>query len=903
MAKKIVILADGTGNGLLVQVSNICRLSQSLDLSQKDQLIYYIPGVGTQSFKPLAMLDGATGLGVPANVRKLYRFLCWNWEPGSEIYMFGFSRGAFTIRTLVDFIDKEGLLPTMYDGKRFSHGDMQRNSSAAWRAYCTKDQARDTNVWVRLGGRRIRDTVVTLSNWIFKHPSYASIRKYVNDHCPERGPEKICVSFLGLFDTVEAYGVPVEEMRAALHVLVWPINFGEDHAISQSVKRVRQALSLDDERRTFHPIRVSLQADDHQTKRVEEVWFAGVHSDVGGGYPDDMSAHVPLVWMIEEANKAVDNDPARRLVFRSGAIDRFRETASYFAPLHNSRAGAATLYRYEPRKIEAADESGNAYGKPLVHHSVVERMVDGYDDYAPVVTLGRACVMMPDGSVAEPLTGPSYTPVAPGDKSAGADARAQLPTAQRAMRGLDEPIAPEMNIVRSYVWLNRIVYYFYVAFFLVVALLPLFPLDSHEAMESAAESGGVFSQLFGGLYGGATNVLRGAGDTALTVTPAFVAPYIDFLIRHFDIALLLALVFAMLRTTTNSLQNSIHYHARQAWSVQRDKEKQTTETKEVFQPGAMARLVQKLRDSDRARRGFGMARAALPWAFGLIFIVAPAAVLLNRVIFNARVGAGHVCLASASLNWLSADHPVAAIKADDPDRARVFSTAEPCWASGWAVERGVAYRITIEADPAKGADPWLNQTILTDVYGFDSGDVILVAGSVLRRWLSAAWLHPIARIGATGDVEWPLVPIDRSAPLSAQGRRCTRLPIRLETTTEHKAYCATHEATPACAPSGLGWGDPLPADERGAAVKAWTQGAFAYGRTACLSAFPRKIFVSEFVARETGEFFLFVNDAVHAWSPRDQWTYRNNSGTATVKLERAPIFAPAPPTTAADAAR
>ena len=64
----------------------------------------YIQGVGTSGFRPFAMVDAATGVGVPSNVRKLYRFLCWNWRPGVEIYMFGFSRGAFTIRTLIGLI-------------------------------------------------------------------------------------------------------------------------------------------------------------------------------------------------------------------------------------------------------------------------------------------------------------------------------------------------------------------------------------------------------------------------------------------------------------------------------------------------------------------------------------------------------------------------------------------------------------------------------------------------------------------------------------------------------------------------------------------------------------------------------------------------------------------------------
>jgi uncharacterized protein (DUF2235 family) len=101
MAKKIILLADGTGNGRLVQISNICRFSEALDMSDKDQLVHYIPGVGTSGFYPWKLFDGATGWGVPSNVLTLYRFLSWNWksnpkEPPAAIYMFGFSRGAFT---------------------------------------------------------------------------------------------------------------------------------------------------------------------------------------------------------------------------------------------------------------------------------------------------------------------------------------------------------------------------------------------------------------------------------------------------------------------------------------------------------------------------------------------------------------------------------------------------------------------------------------------------------------------------------------------------------------------------------------------------------------------------------------------------------------------------------------
>jgi uncharacterized protein (DUF2235 family) len=97
--RKYVLFADGTGNAFTTQESNVWRLYEALDRTKPDQIAYYIKGVGTAGWRPLALLDGATGIGVPSNVRKLYRFLCWNRQSGDEIYIFGFSRGAFMART------------------------------------------------------------------------------------------------------------------------------------------------------------------------------------------------------------------------------------------------------------------------------------------------------------------------------------------------------------------------------------------------------------------------------------------------------------------------------------------------------------------------------------------------------------------------------------------------------------------------------------------------------------------------------------------------------------------------------------------------------------------------------------------------------------------------------------
>jgi uncharacterized protein (DUF2235 family) len=138
MSKKIVVFADGAGNAFSTQESNAWRLYAAFDQTLPDQIAHYIKGVGTSGFKPFALLDGATGIGVPSNVRKLYRFISWNWKAGDEIYMFGFSRGAFTIRTLIGLIHSEGLIPVRIGMESVPHGEMRRNSMAAWRSYRSK---------------------------------------------------------------------------------------------------------------------------------------------------------------------------------------------------------------------------------------------------------------------------------------------------------------------------------------------------------------------------------------------------------------------------------------------------------------------------------------------------------------------------------------------------------------------------------------------------------------------------------------------------------------------------------------------------------------------------------------------------------------------------------------------
>src|ERR1700712_733749 len=131
MGRKIILLSDGTGNSAAkVWRTNVWRTFEALDLSGNDQVAFYDDGVGTSSFKPMAVLGGAFGLGLRRNVIALYKFACRNYrDAADEPFRFGFSRGAFTIRIVMGMIDSQGLV------KADSEAELHSLASAAYRAY------------------------------------------------------------------------------------------------------------------------------------------------------------------------------------------------------------------------------------------------------------------------------------------------------------------------------------------------------------------------------------------------------------------------------------------------------------------------------------------------------------------------------------------------------------------------------------------------------------------------------------------------------------------------------------------------------------------------------------------------------------------------------------------------
>jgi uncharacterized protein (DUF2235 family) len=246
MPKNIVICCDGTGNEFGPKNTNVVKLFELLVKNPATQVAYYDPGVGTLSAPgaisaPVKWFTKLLGLafafGLTGNIEDAYRYLMERFNEGDRVYLFGFSRGAFTVRALAGMIYKCGLL--------------QRGS----------------------------ENLIPYASKMYRHGSKKlaeGFKRAFSRECP--------VHFIGVWDTVKSVGL-FRQRRFPNSVL------------NPSVAHARQALSLDEQRSHFRP---SLW-DHTPGQDICQVWFAGVHSDVGGGYAAAGLSHVALHWLAKQA--------------------------------------------------------------------------------------------------------------------------------------------------------------------------------------------------------------------------------------------------------------------------------------------------------------------------------------------------------------------------------------------------------------------------------------------------------------------------------------------------------------------------------------------------------------------------------------------------------------------------
>jgi len=245
-SRNLIVLSDGTGNSAAKAFkTNVWRLYQALRLGDGSQVAEFGDGVGTSSITFLRIIGLALGIGVKRNVLNLYKFLCHNYwqdtnnpDQHDRIWMFGFSRGAFTIRVLAGLVASQGLVEFE------TEAELNRNAVAAYRAF-REDRFRPKYWWVFWVplGRWVRDCFISGWSAITGSTPYRYVKKR-ND---------IKIEFIGVWDTVAAYGLPIDELSIAVDKWVWPMNF-RDTSLLDCVQHARHAMALDDERRTFHPI-------------------------------------------------------------------------------------------------------------------------------------------------------------------------------------------------------------------------------------------------------------------------------------------------------------------------------------------------------------------------------------------------------------------------------------------------------------------------------------------------------------------------------------------------------------------------------------------------------------------------------------------------------------------------
>jgi uncharacterized protein (DUF2235 family) len=438
--KRIILLSDGTGNSAgKVWRTNVWRVFESLDLTSSQQIAFYDDGVGTSSFKPLAILGGAFGFGLKRNVLDIYKFACRNYRShldylaleaaaakaesrpeqygpwqSDDIFAFGFSRGAFTIRVVNGLICEQGLVSYR------TEEELAQKVAAAYRAH--RAQCFKTRFQVEWVFRKLRNLFVSAKHDKNERPV---------DH----------VAFLGLWDTVAAYGLPVDEMTRGISRYLWPLEL-PDRQLNPLVRKACHALSLDDERTTFHPLLWD-ESPETNPNRITQVWFAGVHSNVGGGYPDDSLAHVSLTWMLSEARRrgltlkeAPEADP--------DAFRRARSTQDKDGRIYDSRNGLGGYYRYGPRSVAALSDTRYSDDKrdcvkiatPKIHESVFARIAVDAHLYAPVALPPAYEILTYDEKIVPPDTLGYET--------------------SKAARGREKT---QEHVVGSSIWRRRILYF------------------------------------------------------------------------------------------------------------------------------------------------------------------------------------------------------------------------------------------------------------------------------------------------------------------------------------------------------------------------------------------------------------------------------------------------------------
>lgn len=334
--KRIAICCDGTWNKPdqsdrgKRKPSNVVKMVRGIKPLADDgtvQVVYYQIGVGTGRGAD-KWLGGGTGLGLSENIIESYEFLSNNYVPGDQVFLFGFSRGAYTARSLVGLIDTAGLLPK-------NEIFFMKEAYELYRSHReVENEAEEEEFQQRA-------------------------MQFREDHQSEPIP----IQFLGVWDTVGALGIPIGffsglNKRYAFHEV----------GLSPSVIGAYHALAIDERRKAFKP---ALWSPDvpRPIDNFEQRWFAGVHSNIGGGYDNDGLANIGLHWL---KDKAADLE----LECDEKFLSHYRPF--YMDELRNTMKGK---YRFLGKYDRPIGEATN--GNETVDPTAIRRLQKKFEGYSP----------------------------------------------------------------------------------------------------------------------------------------------------------------------------------------------------------------------------------------------------------------------------------------------------------------------------------------------------------------------------------------------------------------------------------------------------------------------------------------------------------------------------------------
>ena len=344
--KRVIVCCDGTWNrpetfknGRQLK-TNVQKVFEGLsDEGTTEQVKFYGSGVGTGFTIRDNLFGGAFGNGIDQHIQDAYKFIMWNYEQGDQLFLFGFSRGAYTVRSLAGFIRNCGLMKPGY----------LHLVNEAYHLYRSR-------------------TPLT-------HPDSDLMKAYRKNYSVE---DRVPIHFVGIWDTVGALGIPLSSFN-------WfnkKYHF-HDVKLSTTIRYAYHALAVDEKRKIFEPSLWEVNKDNGDQK-CEQVWFPGVHSNVGGGYADSGLSDITLKWMAQKAADAglkfteqfigsINADCCGKLINSSSGV-------FFFTPQKQRDINRGYVLRKNPDTGEM--EKVKAITNESVHYTCFERCYKN-KEYSP----------------------------------------------------------------------------------------------------------------------------------------------------------------------------------------------------------------------------------------------------------------------------------------------------------------------------------------------------------------------------------------------------------------------------------------------------------------------------------------------------------------------------------------